>query len=333
MGSSTTTRIRLAAPEDAGLIAAAVHRCYGSTYVHPAAADPDRLAAEIRAGDVAYALAFSADSDQHLGQVALFRVGGAAWEVGRAVVHPEHRSAGICNLLSDALIHDYAPARGLRLVTGHIVTTHTFVQQYALSRGFVLTGMLLGMVPETLSPAGIPPCSQPGSILMGIKPLAPSSRRRGVRLAGADGARVLALLRQLRIPARQVPSGNRFASLAGRCVVHEHLGVRHISYSPEGEDGPDPLLESVGTDQRATWADVPFEHPEAGALVERLREQGFGWGAVIPGLGRNGEDVLRLQRLENDLRLDREAIKVLDPYRGLRDEVFSDVTTRQGVCA
>ena len=70
------------------------------------------------------------------------------------------------------------------------------------------------------------------------------------------------------------------------------------------------------------WADVPADHPAAPRVVDRLRAEGFGFGAYVPQASVGGEDVLRLQY---PLRpLDPHAIQVLEHVEPLKRDVLED---------
>lgn len=320
--------IRLAKPEDAELIASMVARCYGTSYTTPEALDRDHLVREMASGQVVWALAFGRDG-RHLGQAALLRHTEAGlWECGRAIVEADQRGKGVCNALSDLLVHRVASEVGASFILGHLVTSHRFIQQYSQSRGFVPTGMLLGMAPASLCPRGIARPSQPVSIVIALLRCPVEVRERELFLAEPELSRALDLLARLGVPARAAAPA-RDPVLPG-CVVQPlpSFGIARLRFgasSGERRELRELLADAQVCNPRVCWADVPVEHPGAAALIASLRREGFSWGAYIPLGGVDGEDVLRLQRLGPRMNLRADAIHVLDELKPLRDSVLSEV--------
>lgn len=321
-----TGTIKLATPGDAPAISAAIARCYGDSYTTPEALDPAWVADSLRSGDVVYALAFD-PAGEHMGQAALVKSSPAGlWECGRAIVDPRFRGQGVMNALSDLLILEVAPAVGARFVFGHLVTSHVFVQQHSISRGFVPTGLLLGMAPETLCPAGIARRKQPVSIVIALRPGAGPHPPRRLALAEPELSRALDLYRRLGVEACGVEPSGSSAPLGATVDRLPSFGISRLRFEPGGGlDLPALLAVAAAHEARVSWADVPVEHPGAARAIEALRREGFSWGALIPLAGPAGEDVLRLQRLGSRVRLSADAIHVVDQLQPLRDHVLADV--------
>ena len=70
------------------------------------------------------------------------------------------------------------------------------------------------------------------------------------------------------------------------------------------------------------YVDLPMSHPGTADLGNALRNRGFFFGAVLPGL--NGDDVLRLQFL-NNVPVDPNDISVASDHgRDVLDAILRD---------
>lgn len=324
--------IQEATAADAALISAEIRGCYGDTYTSPEVLDPTWVREEIASGRAVYVIART-PAGEVAGVAALVKSAPGLWDCCRAVVDPRGRSRGVCTALIDHLLVHIAPGLRARFVYADLVTSHVYAQRHSLSRGFIPTGLLLGMAPATLTPVGIPAPEQDVSIVLGVKRFSATPRPRVLSLEGRDLERALDLLDRLRIPARRSRMSTatlRFSATASHLPAY---GITHVQL---GAGCGTTLAQAValpGLRPRLTWVDVPVEFPGAWAEVERLRELGFGWGAYVPLAGQGQQDVLRMQRVEPGVRIDPQLIQVLPELESLRDEIISDVMAREVVLA
>lgn len=324
--------LRLATPEDAAALVEAVQRCYGSSYISPETLVADRVAAEIAEGRALYVLA-SDERGEHIGQGALVQLGPGLWECGRVIVELPCRSAGVCNAINDFLLAQ-APRLGARFVLGRMVTSHVFMQHYGLSRGFVPTGLLLGIAPRTFTAAGISIPTQAISMVVAVRRCEVGPRPRALTLVGRDLALATDVLTRLAVPTVQGVLAGRSRTLGARLEWLPSLGISQLRFGGDGPHASLPrlLARADSHDPRVIWADVPAEEPGAPGLADELRAAGFGWGAYIPLGGPEGEDVVRFQRVMPRERLSLERIEVLEALRPLRDDIFADASLSEAVC-
>src|SRR4051794_21441232 len=100
--------VRLATADDSAEIVALVRRCYGDTYCWREGLDPGAIAARIREGDLAYAVARTREGE-HVAQVAIERRGAhGLFDHGRAIVTPSFRRRGLFAAMDAVLIGRHA---------------------------------------------------------------------------------------------------------------------------------------------------------------------------------------------------------------------------------
>lgn len=308
--------LRLASPNDAEAIIAAVRNCYGSSYLQPAALSAPRLAGDLASGELVYALATI--GDQVVGQVALERVHAQGlYHHCRAVVAPEWRGRDLLRSLSALLLGEDSLPKDACLVLGTSVTSHFYTQRYNLRAGFSPLGLLLGLHPnQTL--AGLPATKQAGSAVLMALPTVSDWRPRALALEGPAQVLATQVCRRLGIPLVPQDAVSEPSLPSGALWAHWREGpggLWHLSYCHEPKTFGGPPAEAP-----LEWVDVPAEHASSQALLERWEGAGLSVAAYVPLGGAEGEDVVRLQRCRRPLSL--EAIEVMEELRPLRDWVF-----------
>ncbi len=74
-----------------------------------------------------------------------------AGEMGVAFVKPEYRNNGISEAMADYLINKAKNIQGLNALYLRLVTAHVYSQKPFFKRGFVPTGLLLGLFPKNVN--------------------------------------------------------------------------------------------------------------------------------------------------------------------------------------
>lgn len=259
--------------------------------------------------------------------------------------------------MAERLLGDVAPACGARWLIASPVTNHDWAQRSCRTLGFSPLGLLLGVYPASTTMDGIGRATQPVSVaLRGLRLERGAARPRALGLEGEDARRAREVLAGLGVPARggaaalddgplavdlledpaiglahlrlvraSAPAAGRDADAASRSSLASPPGARR-----EGVEAllDDALLGRLGLPgRRLVWVDVPAEHAAAGDVARRLRARGFGWAAYLPGAGRDGEDVARLQRYQDGWPLCRDEVRVTDDAARLADDVLADAAS------
>jgi predicted N-acetyltransferase YhbS len=330
------TRIRAATAADIPSIRKLLLRSYGDTYPYPERLDAAAMRGELESGETTLAVATD-EAGEVVGHAALEQRGRAGlFEYTRAIVSPEHRGSGLLGRIGDLVLGELAPLRGVRFVSGQVVTSHLFAQRFGKSAGFVTSGLLLGCVPQTMAVAGIERPPQPISELVMLLRVGGSEPPRRLAIRGRDHERAAAVLDALSVAHGPALRRDTHLPLGAHFERHRALGVVHLRFAAHAP--PRRLqasfvmgLEAAGT--RVLWADVPVEHPGAPAVLEQLRELGLGFAAYLPLGGPDGEDVLRYQRYLDPTPLRLSEIQVLDELRPLRDEIYAECQALEGVAS
>ncbi len=317
--------VRRATPDDAAAIAGLIRDCYGSSHPVKTYVDPEALRTEMLRGDAVYVVA--EEKERLVAQAALVRVGSAGlYECTRAIVAVEHRDRGHFGALASRLIERVAPEIGARYVMARAVTNHPFAQRFARSSGGVASGVLLAMIPATLTVAGFGDAGAPVTTIVHLHRIAEDLRPRRLALDGHDLERVRRIFARLSVPILTAKPGDSPSHLGVRAITYDRsFGVAHLKI---GADPARPLdggvVEEAAREARLVWADVPLEHPSAATAIEQLREAGLGFSGYIPLAGQDGEDVLRLQLVvDPEVRSSLEVV-ALDENRWLVGDVLAE---------
>ena len=287
-------RVRWATPADAPAITQLIRACYGDTYCVPEGVDPAHVARAIAAERELYLLACE-PSGRIVGQAALIEKARGAFECARVVVDVSQRQRGLMAGLTRQLF-EQAPAR-TRLLSAGAVTSHPFGQRNGEALGMTPVGLLLAQYPAWMRVAGFPPGEVATSAVLFARGTPRLRRPRRLGVLGADAAFAREVLAGLGVPLGAPPTvGGR---LRWSLTRNAELGLSHLQLGRRGAVHA-PWVDLDEGPRRLQWADVPVEHPAAASWCDALRRRGFGLAAYLPLGGPVGEDVLRLQRLDDD---------------------------------
>ncbi|MCA8925129.1 MAG: hypothetical protein KDD82_25185 [Planctomycetes bacterium] len=311
--------VRLVQPQEAPRVVALLERCYRGTYTNPAALDPEQVARQISSGGTLIALA-ETRAGAAVGTGSLEAVHDVAATYGRCVVDHEHRGHGLLGRIGRLLVLDAAPRHGLRYVHSSVVTNHAYAQQHCVDLGAAASGLLLGHYPAGMHMHGIGRAEHPVSAAQVVVSHDRDPEARQLGLRGEDLSRARRVLDACRIPSRVSRGGAR--GWSWDAVHRPGLGLVHLVPRRSGAPGSPEL--TAGATARLLWADVPATDPGAQAVLDRLRERGFCFGAYLLGLGPEGEDVVRMQRYQGPELLSEGAVCSAPAYHGTVRDVFAD---------
>jgi anti-sigma regulatory factor (Ser/Thr protein kinase)/predicted N-acetyltransferase YhbS len=142
--------IRRLRPEEAIWVAQCIYRAYGYTYPNDDLYYPERIAHQNETGELISAVAVN-EAGELVGHCALERPGlGPVPEIGQAVVSPAHRKTGLLGRMT-TFLEEEVRQMGLPGMFGRAVTSHTYSQRVIDNFGFRVCGVLLGLLPRSVS--------------------------------------------------------------------------------------------------------------------------------------------------------------------------------------
>lgn len=281
---------------DAPALVACVRRCYGETHpeagLYDVAALQDELARERLLSWVAR------DADRvvaHVG-VRLPEDDRVAETVG-GIVDPDYRGRRLIATLGLPMMRACAE-RGVAGLRMFATTAHTRTQTWIERAGGVATGVLLGHVPANVEYRGMArqrsalrtasvAYHQPTRVGPGLPGLVVHPPARHREWIGALYGR-LGLARET-APGHGPP-------LRGVLRRDERRGALELRLGADEGHGLDALLrEADPAELDVATADVELARPGAAATLERLRDAGFSYAALLVGGPRS--ERLRVQRV------------------------------------
>ena len=298
--------VRLMRPDEAVELARVVYRCYGYTYDCEFVYYPDQVAARLEAGLMRSCVAQN-ERGEIVGHLALSveRPAAAVAESGQAVVDPRYRGHGLFKRMKLFLIDD-AGRRNCNGIYSEAVTAHPYSQKGNLSIGAHECGFLLGYSRGDVSfrAIGKPGSGARQSIAMMYLPVShtpagpihvPAAYRAIVRdiIETCDVERVVS-----DGTSSQAPSAPHGRLRVVTRADHDQAFLTVESYGADTLDSIRYHLDQLCLHRlECIYVDLPLSHPETATLGMQLRDLGFFFGAVLPGL--HGDDALRLQYLNN----------------------------------
>jgi hypothetical protein len=277
-----------------------VGRCYGESYPEHEFYDPAYLRRELRAGRLLSVGAL--DGSRVVGHIgARVAPGDVIAETIGGIVDPDHRGTGLTRRIGAGLATRYRRA-GIAGAVHHATGAHDRTQRLIVASGGVPTGILLGHVAAETEYRGIDHRFAGARIAVVVY----------VQLHGELDAlevfvppryeeQIRDLYRQLGLERRVVTRGDvDTAVLAASTVrVDPRRGISWLEVDRSDADAseaePRSVVEAIRACGDVVYVDVPIADPRAPALIERLVEHGFFFGALLPGGA--GSERVRLQRL------------------------------------
>ena len=304
--SGDDIEIRALGEDDAPALVALIRRCYGESYTEPEFYDALVLRAELASHRlVSIGAVIGRRVIGHLGtripipgEVIVDTVGG--------VVDPDYRGFGLTARMGARMVADY-PERGI-VVARHIATgAHDRTQRLLVTSGAVATGVLLGHVPAGTDYRGIEHGF--GDSRIGVVVYVQTYGRVDpleVCVPDAYADTIVSLYAQLGIERRVVPRADVGSTHAGAArgwvgsAVHDaHHGISSFRFGELAGPASRPVIELLdvarSSSQTVAYADVPIADPRGVELIERLNQDGYFFGALLPGTA--GSEAIRLQRV------------------------------------
>lgn len=313
---SETHQIRRAEADDAMGISRCIYRSYGYTYTGAENVYSPEWLSQMNAEQSMISMITVTDHGEVIGHVALMRMEGShsAFELGQAAVDPRYRSRGLLKSMMSNLIQQ-APELGVQIVYGEPVTSHTHSQKAVKEFDFVEVGLLLASVGEQVQFRGSKDRHRL-SLLPSIKRLSTSTtpivfppvRYAEFILETLRRSGSVAEIDTMEVPTHPMPSVVSWG-------VHSLSGTGFIKVERAGADVVDVvrrafrhLLAELVT---SVHLDIELTDPRTPGLWENVREIGFFYGAVLPGIGHNV--TLRLQYLNQEM-VPLEALHLLTDW-------------------
>ncbi|MBA2279871.1 MAG: ATP-binding protein [Acidimicrobiia bacterium] len=321
--------IRRFHPDDALGVSRVIYRNYGNTYFHVDCYYPERIVALNDNGELASAVAVSADGEV-VGHYALERPGlTRVAERGMAVVSPAHRGRDLMSRMR-VFIEDEARTLGLTGVWSVAVTKHVFSQRVNETFGSDVCGIMLAGGASSqqfrgLGHEGDPPerttwvvyftyVQPPENALVH----APARHRAIIERIYAGLELPVEWHDELRDP---VGEGQLDVS------YHRGLDTGTIKVHQVGEDTVAEVRRSTRdlfavTGAEVVYLELPLADPSTPLLLDEIEEVGYFLSGVGPSFAQDG-DALLLQCVP--LEVDFSRIEVANPFaRELLEYVRAD---------
>lgn len=278
-------------PEDAEDIAELFRAVYGDGYPIKVYYQPDALRQAFARDEIIPAVA----RDPHgkvVGLVNLYR--SAPWpgvyESGAGLVSPDYRIGGLFRDICRHLYEKVAPHKPVALIFGEAVCIHLYSQRMQSHLGFVPVALEVDLMPaETYQTTFDPKRLPKGRVacMIDVKTLKPRPHTvylppvyRGVLQEIYDRLDDQRTLQ----PADQKIPADRETKL--HCRFFDHAGVLRIAVHQIGHDLTAKVQEELqrhrekGGQVFQLW--LPLDQPWIGDAVDRLRQEGFFFGGLLP---------------------------------------------------
>jgi len=326
-----TISVRCLDAGEAPRLVACVRRCYGDTYADRSFYDSEGIARRIDGGSLRSIVAVNAAGEVvgHMG-ISLRRTGDITADAGTTLVDPRYRGRKIARSVAIELARQ-AVDLGLVAVHDYPVTVHGATQKLGAEIGAESGLMLSNMPAETSfremedSAGGARTAS-----LIRYLPMRDAPEREVF-----PPARYTAIVRDVYERAglsrheADPASGLAMAPASLEAAVDERRGVQRMNVVQSGSDLVRQVEAALATGRaanvHAVQIDLPLADPATPAGVEQLRPLGFFFCGVLPEY-RDG-DVVRLQRVVDDVLATAIPVLENDAGRALRDLVIEDART------
>jgi GNAT superfamily N-acetyltransferase len=298
--------IRKLGEDDVPALIACTRRCYGESYPESDFYEASSIRSQLRARRLlSVAALVGSRVVGHIG-MRISIPGDAVAETIAGFIDPDYRGQGLMSGMGSRLAAQYEE---LGIVAArHIATAaHDRTQRTIASSGGVATGVLLGHIPAGTDYRGL--AHGFGGARIAAVVYFQSFGRLGaleVHLPERSTELVTDLYRQLALERRVVPndltrSAPDDSARSWTGSVHHDIrrGISSLRFGSLAGDATHPAIELVDETlplcQAVVYADVPITDRRAPALLDRLCERGFCFGALLPGT--SASESIRMQRL------------------------------------
>jgi hypothetical protein len=326
---------RFLAPDEGGVLTAAIEAAYGTTYDVRWVYDPVEVGARLADGRYVSCVAEGPDGELlcHMG-MSLAAAGDAVAHSGQAVTLAAARGQHLFTRTKRVLM-DWGTERGLAGMYSEATAAHPYSQKANIELGAHETGFLLGWIPASVeNDAAAERARRRNSAALFYTKLNDGHDRRvyAPERHHEIVGQTLALC-QLRGTLAQPPSE---VELPERSVFQVDVDADHnlalITVTAPGAD-----LEEVVRAERhhlfhrrhldAVYLDLPLDTPATAQVAEHLERLGVSYSGIFPNSRADG-DVLRMQSLHR-VRVKADDVAVASDHgRELLDYVLADLERR-----
>ncbi len=325
---------RFLAPDEGGVLTAAIEAAYGTTYDVRWVYDPAEVAARLADGRYVSCVAETVGGELlcHEG-MSLAAAGDAVAHSGQAVTLEAARGQHLFTRTKQALM-DWGQKRGLAGMYSEATAAHPYSQKANLDLGAHETGFLLGWIPASVE-----------------NDAAGTGRRRNsaalfyTKLNDGHDRRVFAPERHHEIVGQTLALCELRGTLAhppadfelpARTEMHVEVDADHnlalLTVTVPGAD-----LDTVVHAERrrlfhrarldAVYVDLPLDTPATALVADHLERLGVSYAGIFPNHRADG-DVLRMQSLHR-VRVKADDVAVASDHgRELLEYVLADLERR-----
>jgi hypothetical protein len=323
-----TVEIRDLGVDDVDSLISCVSACYGESYPEPDFYDPSFLRAAIASRQL---LCVGAVVDGRvIGNIGTrMPAEGTVAEMVAGMVHPAHRGRGLTVAIGARMVarlRDEGIAGVRQFATG----AHDRTQRLIVAAGGVPTGVLIGHVPATTDYRDVE--HDFGGARIGVVvyfqtygPLDPINVYVPERYAY-----VAEIYDELDLPRRLLRPGDiRGPEQGWSCSLDydRRLDTARLRLGalagPTRHQTPELLDLMRRSHAPLMYADVPLADPRSESLVELLHNEGFIFGALLPGTATT--EALRLQRIAAPLVAPSAIVVASDTGRQLLDRIRAEL--------
>jgi hypothetical protein len=326
---------RFLAPDEGGVLTAAIEAAYGTTYDVRWVYDPVEVAARLADGRYVSCVAETPEGDLlcHMG-MSLASADDAVAHSGQAVTLEAARGQHLFTRTKKVLM-DWGQARGLAGMYSEATAAHPYSQKANVELGAHETGFLLGWIPASVeNDAAKGQGRRRNSAALFYTKLNDGHERRvyAPERHHEIVGQTLALC-ELRGTLAQPPPD---AELPARTVFEVDVDADHnlalITVTVPGAD-----LEEVVHAERhhlfhrrrldALYIDLPLDSPATALVADHLERLGVSYSGIFPNSRADG-DFMRMQSLHR-VRVKADDVAVASDHgRELLDYVLADLDRR-----
>jgi hypothetical protein len=326
---------RFLAPDEGGVLTAAIEAAYGTTYDVRWVYDPVEVGARLADGRYVSCVAETPEGDLlcHMG-MSLASAGDAVAHSGQAVTLEAARGQHLFTRTKKVLM-DWGQARGLAGMYSEATAAHPYSQKANVELGAHETGFLLGWIPASVeNDAAVGRGRRRNSAALFYTKLNDGQERRvyAPERHHEIVGQTLALC-ELRGTLAQPPPD---AELPARTVFGVDVDTDHnlalLTVTVPGAD-----LEQVLRAERhhlfhrrhldALYVDLPLDSPATALVADDLERLGVSYSGIFPNSRADG-DFMRMQSLHR-VRVKADDVAVASDHgRELLDYVLADLERR-----
>jgi GNAT superfamily N-acetyltransferase len=318
--------VRRMTAEAAGELPDGFRAVYGDDYLSETVYDPTVLA-ELVASDRQVSYLARDPHGRLAGHIALTRSAPnpALWEMGQAIVLPEHRKSGIFRWLFKAALTHAKRDPACVGVFATSLTNHVVSQKVCSEAGFKDVGLEIDYVPQRM----LVKEGARGAIATIVQYIpVQQAAPRDVFVPAAYRDWVGGLLAAVdQRGAVRVPDGDgRFAGGASALdrLDLPRFDMTRLTLGRAGGDFARRLRAAeraaAASGRRTVQVLVPLDRPDGAAAFAHLRRQGYGFSGVLPRFLADGAHAGMLYR-----SLDAPNLSEIQAYSGMAQELLAQV--------